>query len=128
MVRTVARMRRSFASGYGIGSIAAILVVLRHRGAGDAAAAAGASQAGGFASGGPSCKRFSHGTLSAGGRHPAEASIRVGNAGERRAMRIAKIEDLHCNAGWRDFTFLKVTSDEGLVGWSEYMEGYGALG
>ena len=37
-------------------------------------------------------------------------------------MRIAKIEDLHCNAGWRDFSFLKVTSDEGLVGWSEFME------
>jgi galactonate dehydratase len=32
-------------------------------------------------------------------------------------MRIAKIEDLHCNAGWRDFSFLKITTDEGLVGW-----------
>jgi hypothetical protein len=26
-------------------------------------------------------------------------------------MRIAKIEDLHCNAGWRDFSFLKITTD-----------------
>lgn len=43
-------------------------------------------------------------------------------------MRIATIEDLHCNAGWRDFSFLKITTDDGLVGWSEYMEGYGASG
>jgi hypothetical protein len=31
-------------------------------------------------------------------------------------MRIAKIEDLHCNAGWRDFSFLKITTDDGPVG------------
>src|ERR1700761_7074914 len=43
-------------------------------------------------------------------------------------MRIAKIEDLHCNAGWRDFSFLKITTDDGLVGWSEYMENFGAEG
>ena len=43
-------------------------------------------------------------------------------------MKIAKIEDLHCNAGWRDFSFLKITTDDGLVGWSEYKEGYGSAG
>lgn len=43
-------------------------------------------------------------------------------------MRITKIEDLHCNAGWRDFSFLKISTDEGLVGWSEYMESYGSQG
>jgi galactonate dehydratase len=43
-------------------------------------------------------------------------------------MRIARIEDLHCNAGWRDFSFLKITSDDGTVGWSEYMENFGAEG
>ena len=43
-------------------------------------------------------------------------------------MRIAKIEDLHCNAGWRDFSFLKITSDDGTVGWSEFMENFGAEG
>lgn len=43
-------------------------------------------------------------------------------------MRIAKIEDLHCNAGWRNFSFLKITTDDGLVGWSEYLEGYGSSG
>ncbi len=43
-------------------------------------------------------------------------------------MRIAKIEDLHCNAGWRDFSFLKITTDDGLIGWSEFMENFGAEG
>ena len=43
-------------------------------------------------------------------------------------MRIAKIEDLHCNAGWRDFSFLKITTDDGLIGWSEFLEKAGAEG
>lgn len=43
-------------------------------------------------------------------------------------MKIVKIEDLHCDAGWRVNSFLKITTDEGIVGWSEYMEGYGAQG
>src|SRR5258708_11188474 len=48
--------------------------------------------------------------------------------GRGNTMKIAKIEDLHCNAGWRDFSFLKITTDDGLVGWSEYNEGYGSAG
>src|SRR5579864_5315746 len=43
-------------------------------------------------------------------------------------MKIAKIEDMHCDAGWRDFSFLKITTDDGIVGWSEYNEGYGSAG
>jgi L-alanine-DL-glutamate epimerase-like enolase superfamily enzyme len=43
-------------------------------------------------------------------------------------MRIAKIEDLHCDAGWRTFSFLKVTTGDGLVGWSEYTEADGSRG
>ena len=43
-------------------------------------------------------------------------------------MKITSIEDLHCDAGWRDFSFLKVTTDNGLVGWSEYNESYGGAG
>jgi len=43
-------------------------------------------------------------------------------------MRIARIEDLHCDAGWRVFSFLKVTTDDGIVGWSEYNESYGSKG
>jgi galactonate dehydratase len=43
-------------------------------------------------------------------------------------MRITRIEDLHCNAGWRDFSFLKISTDEGIVGWSEFMENFGSEG
>jgi len=37
-------------------------------------------------------------------------------------MKIVAIEDLHADGGWRVFSFLKITTDEGLVGWSEYSE------
>jgi L-alanine-DL-glutamate epimerase-like enolase superfamily enzyme len=43
-------------------------------------------------------------------------------------MRITQVETLSCNAGWRDFSFLKVSTDQGLAGWSEFMESYGAQG
>jgi L-alanine-DL-glutamate epimerase-like enolase superfamily enzyme len=43
-------------------------------------------------------------------------------------VKITKIETLHCDAGWRVNSFLKVSTDEGITGWSEFMEGYGAQG
>lgn len=43
-------------------------------------------------------------------------------------MRIVKIEDFKADAGWRTCSFLKVTTDEGLVGWSEYLDGWLILG
>ena len=43
-------------------------------------------------------------------------------------MKIVKFEDLHCDAGWRTFSFLKVTTDEGITGWSEYTEADGSRG
>jgi L-alanine-DL-glutamate epimerase-like enolase superfamily enzyme len=43
-------------------------------------------------------------------------------------MRIAGIEDLHADGGWRTTSFLKLTTDEGLVGWSEFYDGFGAGG
>jgi galactonate dehydratase len=43
-------------------------------------------------------------------------------------MKIARIEDLHADAGWRTFSFLKITTDDGLVGWSEYTEADGSKG
>lgn len=43
-------------------------------------------------------------------------------------MKIEAIEDLHCGAGWRDLNFLKIVTDTGLVGYSEYLEGFGSPG
>ena len=43
-------------------------------------------------------------------------------------MRITDLESLHADAGGRNFDFLKISTDEGLVGWSEYNESFGGPG
>jgi L-alanine-DL-glutamate epimerase-like enolase superfamily enzyme len=43
-------------------------------------------------------------------------------------VKIVKVESLHADAGRRNFDFLKITTDEGLVGWSEYNESFGGVG
>ena len=43
-------------------------------------------------------------------------------------MKIAKVETLRADAGWRLFSFCKITTDDGLVGWSEYNESFGSAG
>jgi galactonate dehydratase len=43
-------------------------------------------------------------------------------------MKITRIVDLHADAGWRVFSFLKIETDTGPVGWSEYNESYGSKG
>ena len=41
-------------------------------------------------------------------------------------MKITKIEDLHAASGLGHFSFLKISTDEGLVGWAEFNEGSGS--
>jgi L-alanine-DL-glutamate epimerase-like enolase superfamily enzyme len=43
-------------------------------------------------------------------------------------MKITAIETLRADAGWRMFSFLKVTTDTGITGWSEYNESFGSAG
>ncbi len=43
-------------------------------------------------------------------------------------MKVARIETRHCDAGWRNYHFVKLTTDDGVVGWSEYDQHQGALG
>jgi L-alanine-DL-glutamate epimerase-like enolase superfamily enzyme len=43
-------------------------------------------------------------------------------------MHIARVETLRADAGGRTFDFLKMTADNGLVGWSEYNESFGGAG
>src|SRR5499426_2599960 len=43
-------------------------------------------------------------------------------------MKITAIESLHADAGWRNFDFLKISTDEGITGWSEYNENFGGPG
>ena len=41
-------------------------------------------------------------------------------------MKIKEIEVFHANAGWRPWTFIKITTDQDLVGWSECSESHGS--
>ena len=43
-------------------------------------------------------------------------------------MKITGIETLRADAGWRMFSFLKVMTDSGTVGWSEFNESFGSAG
>jgi galactonate dehydratase len=43
-------------------------------------------------------------------------------------MKVKTIETLACDAGWRNYHFVKLTTDTGIVGWSEFDEGFGAPG
>jgi L-alanine-DL-glutamate epimerase-like enolase superfamily enzyme len=43
-------------------------------------------------------------------------------------LRIARLDCLYADAGWRNFSFLKLVTDEGLVGWAEFNDGFGAGG
>jgi L-alanine-DL-glutamate epimerase-like enolase superfamily enzyme len=43
-------------------------------------------------------------------------------------MKVTQMETMQCDAGWRTFSFLKVMTDDGIVGWSEYNESFGAAG
>src|SRR5260370_12606641 len=37
-------------------------------------------------------------------------------------MKIAKFEDFHADGGWDTYSFLKITTDQGLSGWAEFKE------
>jgi L-alanine-DL-glutamate epimerase-like enolase superfamily enzyme len=43
-------------------------------------------------------------------------------------VKVKTIETLSCDAGWRNYHFVKLTTDTGIIGWSEYDEGFGAPG
>ena len=43
-------------------------------------------------------------------------------------MKIARLEHLHADAGKGALDFLKLTTDDGVVGWSEFDEGVGSPG
>jgi galactonate dehydratase len=43
-------------------------------------------------------------------------------------MKVTGLEILRCDAGWRNYHFLKVSTDAGVTGWSEFDEGFGSPG
>ena len=43
-------------------------------------------------------------------------------------MKIVSVEDINVSGGWDDWSFLKLVTDEGLVGWSEFNQARGRRG
>lgn len=43
-------------------------------------------------------------------------------------MKVTGVQTFCCDAGWRNYRFLKITTDAGIVGWSEFDEGFGSPG
>jgi L-alanine-DL-glutamate epimerase-like enolase superfamily enzyme len=43
-------------------------------------------------------------------------------------MKIVKVEDVHASGGWDNWSYLKLTTDDGLVGWSEFNQARGRRG
>jgi galactonate dehydratase len=41
-------------------------------------------------------------------------------------MKVARLETLYCDAGWRPWIFLKVATDDGAVGWAEITDSHGS--
>ena len=37
-----------------------------------------------------------------------------------KASKVRSVEILACDAGWRNYHFVKVSTEDGVVGWSEY--------
>ena len=45
-----------------------------------------------------------------------------------KGSKVRAVEILACDAGWRNYHFVKVTTEDGIVGWSEFDEGFGSPG
>src|SRR6202171_1860213 len=45
-----------------------------------------------------------------------------------KAPKVRSMEILSCDAGWRNYHFVKITTEDGIVGWSEFDEGFGSPG
>jgi galactonate dehydratase len=41
-------------------------------------------------------------------------------------MKVARLETLFCDAGWRPWIFLKATADDGAIGWAEITDSHGS--
>ena len=42
--------------------------------------------------------------------------------------RVTSLKTLSCSAAWRNYYFVKLTTDDGATGWSEFDEGFGSPG
>ena len=42
--------------------------------------------------------------------------------------KIRELTTLSCSASWRNYYFVKLITEDGVVGWSEFDEGFGSPG
>ena len=59
-------------------------------------------------------------------RRPGATRGHPARAVSWRAVKLASLETLSCDAGWRPWLFVKATTDDGLVGWSEVTDSHGS--
>ncbi len=45
-----------------------------------------------------------------------------------KISKVRSLDILACDAGWRNYHFVKITTEDGVVGWSEFDEGFGSPG
>src|SRR5260370_26757758 len=45
-----------------------------------------------------------------------------------KILKVRSVELLACDAGWRNYHFVKLTTEDGIIGWSEFDEGFGSPG
>src|SRR5713226_10566818 len=55
------------------------------------------------------------------------AQKKQGNA-MTKMSKVRSLEIVAGDAGWRNYHFLKITTEDGIVGWSEFDEGFGSPG
>ena len=56
----------------------------------------------------------------------ATTPARAARPPSARVARVAKLETLYCDAGWRPWIFVKATTEDGLVGWAEITDSHGS--
>src|SRR5882724_6103335 len=45
-----------------------------------------------------------------------------------KISKVRSVEIVGCDAGWRNYHFVKIVTEDGIVGWSEFDEGFGSPG
>jgi len=56
----------------------------------------------------------------------AAGALVLSPASRAASSRVVSLETLYCDAGWRPWIFLKATTNDGLVGWSEITDSHGS--
>jgi L-alanine-DL-glutamate epimerase-like enolase superfamily enzyme len=59
---------------------------------------------------------------------PDPAAPAAGTSPAGGNMKIERIETLRADAGWRMFSYLKISTADGITGWSEFNESFGSTG